>query len=122
MSGAVLQRALGHPGPRVVGVDPAVTEVADEQVATERAEPRRRDRHAPGRVQRAMLDHAPEQYASRRELVDEAVADACDIVMPHSVLRRIADVDLSAQRCNAERRVTGWEPVVDERALRVQPL
>src|SRR4051812_35136628 len=48
---------------RVERVDPAVTEVSDQQVAAERSEPRRRDRQSPRRVElpvaRGPVEQAP---------------------------------------------------------------
>src|SRR5690348_2774667 len=54
-------------GHRVVGIDAAVSEVADQNVAAERAERGRRERHCPRRVKPAPADEPLEQVAVRRE-------------------------------------------------------
>src|SRR5205823_895303 len=48
-----LEMSLGLAGGEVIGVDAAVAEIADEQVAAEAAEPGGRDGQAPGRVEGA---------------------------------------------------------------------
>src|SRR5947209_5289327 len=71
--------ALERAACRVVGVDVAVAEVADEDVAAEGAEGRRRERDRPGRVEPAAADEPLEQVAVGREDVDEAVAGPCGV-------------------------------------------
>ena len=58
---------------RVVGVDGAVAEVADEEVAAEAAEAGGGDGQAPRRVELAVTDQMLLQHAVAAEHVDEAV-------------------------------------------------
>ena len=83
-SGAQLARAGA--GGRVVGVDVAVAEVADEQVAAEPAEAARRQRQAPRRVERAPGDQPPDERAVIGEHVHEPVAPPGDVVVQRGVL------------------------------------
>src|SRR5207237_2616250 len=55
------QGAQEFPGRNIERVDVAVAKVADDQRIAEAAEIRRRDRHAPGRVQLAMLRYSPNE-------------------------------------------------------------
>src|SRR5581483_4475105 len=64
---------------RRVGDDPAVAEVADEQVAAEPAEVDRRERQAPGSVQEVVAADAHQKPTARVVLVDEAEAGAGDL-------------------------------------------
>src|SRR2546421_5649379 len=73
--------ALELAGRRVIGVDPAVAEVADQDVAAEGAEGRRRQGHRPGRVELSAADKPLEQVAVRCEDVDESVAGAGSVVL-----------------------------------------
>src|SRR5260370_41559933 len=52
-------------GGQVIGVDPAVAEVADEQAVAELAKAGGRECHAPGRIERAARRDPPDQMAVR---------------------------------------------------------
>src|SRR5262249_27712539 len=65
---------------RLEGGDPAVAEVADEEVAARLAEVVRRHRQPPRRVQMPVLRDARDQGAARRVLVDDAAALAGGLV------------------------------------------
>src|SRR5262245_37093245 len=104
-----------------VGPDPAVAEVADQQGTGEPAEARRRDRHAPRRVQRAAARDAYRTAewtaeAVEVEAVDEAEADAGHLVLLVRVLLGVGDVDAAATRRghDVERREPGRQPRVGE--------
>src|SRR5206468_4980875 len=87
---AMLELAVRH---LLVGVDLPVAEVADEQVAAEAAERRRRPREAPRRVQLAVLRHPPEQVAVHAVDVDEAETLAVLLVVTAGLLLRVGDED-----------------------------
>src|SRR6478609_5012827 len=89
----------------LVGVDLAVAEVPDEQIAGIAAERGRRCRETPGRVELAVLRSSCQQVAGEIVGVDEAAAFAGDLVMLLGVLLRVRDEDARADRLDPERRV-----------------
>src|SRR6266566_4757979 len=99
---------------RVVGVDPAVAEVADEDVAAEGAEGRGRERHRPGRVELASADETLEQIAVGGEDIDEAVTGPRVVVVLAGTLLSEGDVELAADIVDPERREPGRDRGVGE--------
>src|SRR5262249_2716616 len=96
--------------PGVVGVDVAVAEVADEQVAGERAEAGRGQGDAPGRVEHPARGHALEQAAAGVEDVDEALAHAGDgAAVAGGVLLGVGDVEPAVQVLDVEGGVSAGE-------------
>ncbi|HWP33028.1 MAG TPA: hypothetical protein VNL97_04700, partial [Solirubrobacterales bacterium] len=75
------ERALELAARRVVGVDAAVAEVADQDVAAEGAEGRRGECHGPGGVEHSAADEPLEQVTVRGEDVYEPVAGVRDVVV-----------------------------------------
>ena len=59
---------------RAIGIDAAITEIADENVAAELAEVRGRLNDAPGSVQRTTTGKPSNQIAVRVKLIDEPFA------------------------------------------------
>jgi hypothetical protein len=72
-----------------VGIDLAVAEVADEDVARETPERRRREREPPRRVELALLRDTCDEVAGEVVRVDEAATLPGDLVSCVSVLFRI---------------------------------
>ena len=101
----VLKRAEEGAGGRVVGMDAGIAfaEVADEQRAAEDAEGGRRQRDAPRRIERAVVD-AERQVANAVgiEPAHEAVADAFLIESRHGINFRVGDVERAANGLNVE--------------------
>src|SRR6202035_1836444 len=82
---------IDKPPARVEHVDPAVAEVADEDVAAEPAEGKGCPRDAPGRIERPAAGEAPQQKTVGVEYVDKAVAGTRHVGIPCRVLLRISD-------------------------------
>src|SRR5262249_3651047 len=89
----------------VEGVDAAVAEVADQQVAAEGSKARRREHHAPRRVEVAARDEAAVEVTVGLEDVDKAVARAGLVIVGVGVLLGVADVELAVDGSDPERRV-----------------
>jgi acyl-CoA synthetase (AMP-forming)/AMP-acid ligase II len=102
------------PGHRVEHVDPAVSEVAHEQVTAERPEPGGRDRQPPRLVQRAAAGDPADELAVDRVHVDEAAADPGDHVGPGPVLLAVGDVQHAVEVLHVERGITARDPRVTE--------
>src|SRR2546423_9988030 len=100
-----------------VGVDLAVAEVPNEQVAGEAPEGARRQRKAPRSVELAMLGDAAKEIPGGVVDVDEALALACDLVLGVSVLLAIRDEDAVADRLDAEGRIATRQRRIDEAAV-----
>src|SRR5882762_11664076 len=98
-------------------VDPAVAEVADEDVAAESAEGIRRTRDAPRRIERPATDQAPQQMAVGIEHIDKAVTLACHVVVLFSVLLRVSDEEIAIDVRYAEGRVACRDPRILEIAV-----
>ena len=111
-------------GRRVVGVDPPVAEVADEDVAAERAERRRRHRHGPRRVEPVAADEPLEQVAVRAEHVDEPIAGTGGVIVLRRILLRERHVELATDVVDSERgepgRDRGIGEAVDEGEVAVE--
>src|SRR5439155_12494343 len=88
------------------GVDPAVSEVADQEVVAEPAKVRGRHRQAPGRVQVVMRDKPLEKVAVGVEDIDEAAPGSGNVIVGVLVLHGIGDEDSAADILNAEGRET----------------
>src|SRR2546430_17729104 len=73
--------ALELAGRRVIGIDPAVAEVADQDVAAEGPEGRRGKRHRPRGVELSSADEPLEQVAVRSEHVDESVTGLGGVIL-----------------------------------------
>ncbi len=110
----LLSSPWNAPVRRVVGVDAAVAEVADEDVAAEGAEGGRRERHRPGRVELAAADEPLQQVAVGREDVDEAVAGPCVVVVLAGALLGEGDVEVAADVVDPERGEAGGDRRVGE--------
>src|SRR6516164_7380071 len=89
-SGGFGQRAKGVAVRWIERIDLAVTEISDQQLAgghvTEAS--RRRERHAPGRVERAPRGETVQVVAGKIECVHDAIPRARDIVVPLLILHR----------------------------------
>jgi hypothetical protein len=100
-------------GLRLVGADLPITEVADQQVAAEGAEPGRRcHRNAPRRVQLTVLGDPADQIAGRIVCIDEAEALVRDLVLGVRVLVRVLTtiVPLTFWFRTARSRPAGADP------------
>src|SRR4051794_41451875 len=87
-------------GGRRVGVEHvyrSIAEVADQQVAGEPGERRRRNRQSPRRVERARRADSSQEAPLQVERGHEAVAGACDVVVFGGVLQRVGHVDPAAE-------------------------
>ena len=73
------------------GIDPAVAEVSDQQVATELPEVAGCHGNAPGRVERPSRRDPLEQVAAGVEDVNEAETLACDVIVLGGVLLGVGD-------------------------------
>ena len=99
---------------RLVRVDPAIAEVAHEQIPAEGPEVIGDLRPAPRRVQISTARHATEEATAPVELVDEATSGAGGLVLRRGVLLRVRDEHGAADGLDAERRVAVREPRVGE--------
>src|SRR5207253_542719 len=77
----------------VICVDPPVAEVAYEQIATEGAEVRRRERQSPRRIEGALGGDARHEVPAGVEHVDEPAPGPGDVVHSGVVLPRVRDED-----------------------------
>src|SRR5581483_12358576 len=95
---------------------------ANQKVAAEGAEVGRSHREAPRRVQRCILlaavDHAGDELAVRRELVDVRLTGNRHVILLRIVLLRVRDEDVAAERLDPERREALWDLRVPEAARR----
>jgi hypothetical protein len=113
---AVLFPAVLAPAERV---DPAVPEVADQQVTAELAEVRRCHRETPRCVELAGRRDPLDEVARRVEGIDVAAALARDLFVAVLVLLRVGDVDQAADVLDTERRVALGQGRVGERAREI---
>ena len=107
------QGAVGGVGGQVVGIDLAVAEVADEQVAGQAAERRGGDRQPPGRVQPRARRRARASFHWFED-VDEAVAGPDHVVVLGRVLQGVRDVELATEKLDVERREPGRDTGIAE--------
>src|ERR1700694_4711730 len=101
----------------VEGVDPAVAEVAHEDVAAESAEGIGRACDAPRRIERPAADQASQQMSVGIEHIDKAAAGTGRIVVLVRFLFRISDEEIATEVRYAEGRVAGRDPRVLEIAI-----
>jgi hypothetical protein len=88
---------------RPEGVDRAVAEIADQQCAAELSEARRRKRESPWRVENPVTCDSTDEVPLRIEDVDEAETWSLLLFVAAGLLLfRIRDVDVAANRLNAE--------------------
>src|SRR5438105_8327613 len=113
---ALLRLALALRAREVEGVDRAVAEVADEQVAAERPEACRGQRETPRRVQAPARGDPPEQRARGVVRIDEAMASAGHVIVRGGVLQRVRHIDRPPDALDAKWRVPGGKARVSERA------
>src|SRR5690349_10601651 len=104
----------------VIGMDAAVAEIADQEIAGETAEPVRGDGESPGRVERTMRRDALDQVAVEVELVDEAMAEAPHVVRALRVADREGDEEMTVERLHVERRVSVRHVRIGEALHRVE--
>src|SRR4029077_11838043 len=76
---------------KLVGIDPAVAEIADQELVAVPPEVTRRQGDGPWGVERPPRRDSPEQVAAGVEDVDEAAAPARDVVVLFGVLLGIGD-------------------------------
>src|SRR6266566_3089023 len=65
----------------IKGVDPAITEIPDQQSAAERTEVGWRQCQTPGCIEFAMRDETIGEFSARCEDIDEAITWTFDIIM-----------------------------------------
>src|SRR6266699_3252957 len=99
----VSQLAEELAGRGVEGVDPAVAEVSDQDVAAEGSEGGRRQRHRPRGVEPILAGEPLQQVAVRREDVDKAIAWPGVVIVFGRVLFGEGDVQVAADVVDAER-------------------
>src|ERR1700726_2774829 len=92
---------------RVEYIDPAVAEIAHQDIPAEAAKGRRGLRNAPRRVQRAMRGKAPDQMAVGIEDIDKAVALTGDIDILCRVLLGVGHKQIAIDILDAERGKAG---------------
>ena len=80
-----------RPRLKVKGIDPAVSEIPDQDIAAKVTERRWRLHHSPRRVQRTVGGEAAYEVPVRFEDVDAAVTRTWKIVFSIGILQRIAD-------------------------------
>src|SRR5262245_53358396 len=108
------QEIVGH----VERDDLAVPEVADQELAARRAEPRGRNREPPGRVELAARADAGEERAVGVEHIDDAQALSVNLLDPADVLLGEGYEDLARQHLDPERGEPRGELRIDEAAGR----
>src|SRR6266849_1510431 len=101
----------------VEGVDPAVAEIADQDVAAEAAEGEGGARHGPGRIEVPVAGEAPQQVAVGVEHIDEAAARAGDVVVLLRVLLGIGHEEIAVEVLDAERREARGDHRIGEAAV-----
>jgi hypothetical protein len=94
---------------RVISIDRAVAEIADQDIRIEAAEGKRSPRNAPGRVQRAMRGKTQEQMAVGVKGIDKAVALTGDIGILYRVLLGVGHKQLAIDILDAEWGKVAWD-------------
>ena len=112
-AGRILQRADERSCAGIEGVDMAIAQVADQQIAAEGAEARRRLDHRPRGVQRASGGETLDEVAVHVEDVHQAQAGALRLVVEVGRLR-VRHVELAADLRDVEWRVVGRQARIDE--------
>jgi hypothetical protein len=98
--GDVLKGTVGGERGEVEGIDLAIAEVADQQIAGDGSEARGRNRQTPWRIQWTLSGNSSEETSIGVEGVDKAVARSRDIVMFRGVLQGIRYIELAGQVLN----------------------
>src|SRR5262249_13026337 len=102
-SGRVFQTPKEITGSRVIGIDPAVPEVAYQESAAEGAEAEGRDRETPRRIELALRDQMVNEITLEVVDVDVARARVRHVIMLVRVLRRVRDIEMSVNVGDVER-------------------
>src|SRR5689334_2797287 len=97
--------------------DPAVTEIADQNVAAEGAEVERSPRDSPWRVEVAARGEAADQMPVRIEDINEAVARPRDVVVLIRVLQGIGHDEVAVDVPDSEWREAGRDIRIGEFAV-----
>src|SRR5437867_69153 len=105
---------VGATGARLLGVDRAVAEFADQQVAAEATEVAGSAGDAPPRVQLAAAGDPRKQRSVAVEGIDEPEALPVDVVLALGVLLVVGDEDAVADRLDPEGSEAAREVGVDE--------
>src|SRR5438105_11008479 len=92
MAGTIRQWPEGGARRWIESVNPAIAKIADQEVAPELAESRRRERHAPRGIQRSVRGKTAEQVAVRVELINKSISRARDVIVPVGVLQRVSNI------------------------------
>src|SRR5262249_8108727 len=100
----------------MIGMNRPVAEVAHQQVATEGAEARGRERQSPRCVEGALPGDTPHQFPIGVEHVDETAAGPGDVGRLVFVLPRVRDEYLAVDALDPEGREVSRDLLVDERA------
>src|SRR6516164_10544887 len=100
---------------KIEGVDVAVAEISDPQGASQRTETNRRLRHAPGRVELAVLSESLAKSTIKLEYVHEAMALARYIVVFFRVLHRKGHKKFAVDGNDVERGIGIRQLWIDKR-------
>src|SRR6266516_3334750 len=103
VAGAIAHEVDEGAGTPIVGPDPTISEIADQEIVAERAEAGRRHGHGPRRVQVALARESLGERAIWIEDVDVAVPEPWGVIL---IVRRQllgeGDVQLAPHGLNAE--------------------
>ena len=105
---AGVQRADQRKRLRIEGVDHAVSEVADQKVATEAAKACRGKRHPPGCIQHALTGDSRHEVSIVVELIDIAETRTYALKCGGADLG-VSYIDVSANTMDAKRRIARWQ-------------
>src|SRR5262249_44447021 len=100
---------------RIEGIDVAVAEISDPQLARQGTEISRRDCHAPGRVELAVLSESLVKSTIKFEHVHDPVALARYIVVLCRVLYRIGHKNCTVEDSDVERGIGIRQLRIDKR-------
>src|SRR5262249_38303709 len=104
---------------RIKGIDPAIAEVAHQEISGQIAEAGRCDGQAPRRIQPTASDQShlsarKPRGAVQIEHVHKAMALTGHVIMPIGVLFGISDIELAVKKLNIKRSIAGWKVWVSE--------
>jgi hypothetical protein len=105
---AGIQRADQRKRLRIEGVDHAVSEVADQKVASEAAKACRGKRHPPGCVQNALAGDSRHEVSIVVELIDIAETRTYALKCGGADLG-VGNIDVSTNTMDAKRRIARWQ-------------
>src|SRR6266566_8441163 len=91
---------------KFVGIDAAVTEIANQQVLAEATETLGGKGQAPGRVECTMRNETLEQVPTGVEDIDKAITWPCLVIMLARFLEGIGDIEIAVNVLDAERSET----------------